>query len=205
MNEKLLYSKSPYLTTEYLLDLFKDMASPKMKISDLTKNNELISIKRGIYLHGDMYQRDFSRLVLAGLIYGPSAISFESALSLHNLIPERVEAITSICFKRKKLFQTPVGRFTYKYIPKELYPLGINYHQTNLGNFFIASPEKAICDMAYFEKLTDVESAKSYMLDSLRIDRIDIQKLNLELLLKLEKSYKRKSISLIKDAIGDMK
>lgn len=203
MNEKLINSESPYLTTMYLLDMFQEMASPKMKVAKLVKNNDLIPIKRGFYLHGQKYKKPYSKLVLSTMIYGPSAISFEYALSFHGLIPERVETLTCICFKRNKSFDTPVGTFTYKYIARELFPIGLEYHQTELGNFFMASPEKAICDMAYFEKFTTLKEAETYLFVSLRIDRNVIKDLNFEKILLLERTYKRKSVSLIVDVIGE--
>lgn len=203
MNEILLNSESSYLTTMYLMDMFKEMASPSMKIAELVKKGDLIPIKRGLYIHGAKYKKDYSKLVLSGLIYGPSAVSFEYALSHHGLIPERVETISCLCFKRNKSFDTPVGKFSYKYIAEEIYPIGIEFEQTKLGNFFIASPEKAICDMAYFDKISSVKEAKSYLFESLRIDRSEIANLNFENLLIIERSYKRKSVSLIVDAIGE--
>lgn len=185
------------------MDLFGNMASPKMKISDLVSKGELIPIKRGIYLHGKVYKRHYSKLVLAGMIYGPSAISFEYALSYHGLIPERVELIQSICFKRDKIFETPIGNFKYKYISEKLYSLGISYHQTELGNFFMATPEKAICDMAYFEKFVHFSEVEKYLFDSLRIDKSELAKMDLELLNELESTYKRKSVQMIVRAIKE--
>lgn len=203
MNEKLNNSESPYLTIMYLLDMFQEMASPKMKVAQLVKKNDLIPIKRGLYLHGQKYKKSYSKLVLSTMVYGPSAISFEYALSFHGLIPERVETLTCICFKRNKSFDTPVGTFAYKYIAKELFPIGLEYHQTELGNFFMASPEKAICDMAYFEKLTNFKEAEAYLFESLRIDRNAIKNLSFENVLLLERVYNRKSVSLIVDVIGE--
>ncbi|WP_372656269.1 type IV toxin-antitoxin system AbiEi family antitoxin domain-containing protein [Halobacteriovorax sp.] len=201
MEEKLQRSQSNYLTTEYLQSLYSDLKMPRNKIASLVKKGELIPIRRGIYLHGAAYQRQYSKSVLAGLIYGPSAVSFEYALSYHGLIPERVETVTCICFKRNKEFETLVGNFSYRYIPKDLYPEGLEYHQTSLGNYFMASPEKALCDIVYFKKITSIDEALSYLLESLRIDRDELKNLSLEKLLLLERFYKRKSVVLIVDAV----
>ena len=201
MEEKLLKAESSYLTTEYVRALYSSLKMPKNKITNLVKNGDLVKVRRGLYSHGKNYDRPYSKSVLSGMIYGPYAISFEYALSQHGLIPERVETVTSICFKRDKRFETEVGTFQYKYISKELYPLGINYYQTELGNYFMASAEKALCDMVYFQKISSVESARIYLLESLRIDKEQLQKLNLEMLLLLEKSYQRQSVQFIVDAI----
>ena len=49
--------------------------------------------------------------LLANLIFGPSYISLESALSLHGLIPERVETVTSVTFKKNKMFKNEKARW----------------------------------------------------------------------------------------------
>lgn len=205
MEEKLLKSQSEYLTTEYLQSLYSDLRMPRNKISNLVKKGELKPIRRGLYLHGDIYEREYSKHVLAGMIYGPSAVSFEYALSCHELIPERVETITCISLKKDNEFETLVGNFSYKYISKDLYPEGLEYFQTSLGNYFMASPEKALCDMAYFEKINTTEDALSYLFEFLRIDREGLKKLSLERLLLLEKKYKRKSVVLIVDAVRSIR
>jgi predicted transcriptional regulator of viral defense system len=201
MEEKLLKTQSNYLTADYLQALYSSLEMPKNKISSLVKKGELLSVRRGLYLHGSVYGRQYSKAVLSGMIYGPSAISFEYALSHHGLIPERVELVTCICFKRDKSFDTSVGSFHYKYISKDLYPEGLEFHKTELGNYFMSSPEKALCDMAYFQKISCVDSAKVYLFESLRVDPDEVKKLNIEKLLLLEKLYKRKSVGFVVDAI----
>ena len=205
MEKDLHASPIPYLTIEYLLDLYRDYASPQHKVKGLTDNGEIIHIKQGLYLLGKDYQRNYSREVLSGMIYGPSAISFEYALAHHGLIPERVETITCLCFKRDKIFKTPVGAFTYKYISKKLYAPGLNYHQTELGNYFMASPEKAICDIVYFQKNKSLKEAKAYLLEELRIYENEIQNLDSTRLLELTRWYKRESVQVTVDAIIEIK
>jgi predicted transcriptional regulator of viral defense system len=78
----------------------------------------VVRVKKGLYIFGDEYRiRPFSRESLANLIYGPSIISLESALSFHGLIPERVATVTSVTPKRSKRFTTPVGCFVYRQVP----------------------------------------------------------------------------------------
>jgi hypothetical protein len=139
--------------------------------------------------------------VLAGIIYGPSAISLEYALSFHGLIPERVEIVTSICFKKDKTFKTPIGYFTYRYLSKMRYAYGIEHHRTKLGNFLMASPEKALCDLALFQKLESEEDAIVYCLENLRIDPEKLLNLNVDKLKKIAQIYQKKSIQKLVDAI----
>jgi hypothetical protein len=201
MDKSLQNLETPYLSTDYLLELFKDYDYPKDKIKNLTKAQDLINVVRGIYVTGVDYKKAYSKEVLANLIYGPSVISFEYALSYHGLIPERVEVITSLCFKRNKIFQTPVGNFSYKYISSDKYPVGIHYEQTSLGNFFIATPEKAICDLAFFQKINSEEVAIEYLIDDLRINQDRLMDLKIEKLLELKKVYARSNVGHVVDAI----
>jgi hypothetical protein len=201
MDKILNQTKIPYLTTPYLLSLFAKQKYPKDKIKNLLAKGDLIHLKQGLYLLGEEYQRPYSKEVLAGMIYGPSAISLEYALGYHGLIPERVETVTSICFKRNKEFSTPIGAFTYRYFGADLYPLGIDYVQAETGNFFIASSEKALCDMAYNASITSEAEALDYVLGSLRVEEEEVRKLRAPLLMELGKTYNRRSSSHLVDAL----
>ncbi len=203
--EKLLFQKElPYFTTPYLMSLFSEYKSPRDKIKHLTKNGELVHIRQGLYILGQDYNRKYSREVISGMLYGPSAISMEYALSFHGLIPERVEKITGICFKRDKFFNTPIGMFSYKYLPTQKYTIGIEYHRTDLGNFFIAAPEKALCDKVYYSTIKEMSEVPPYLLEELRIDMMDLQKLDINLLTRLSEIYKRKNTLYLLQTIASL-
>jgi len=194
MEKVLKNCPQPYLTTDYLLGLFHSYKSPRDKIKKLNQDGDLIHVKQGLYLLGPDYDRTYSLEVMAGMIYGPSCISFEYALSYHGLIPEKVQTITCLCFKRDKNFKTVIGEFNYKYIAKEKYYIGIEYHQTENGNFFIASKEKAICDMVFKEKLSNNNETFEYLCKFLRIEEDELLKLDITLLISIAELYKRKSV-----------
>ena len=193
MENILFQEKLPYFTTPFLISLFSNYKSPRDKIKYLTQNEDLIHIKQGLYTLGRNYNRTYSREVVSGMLYGPSAISMEYALSFHGLIPERVEKITCICFKRDKFFTTPIGLFSYKYLPLPKYIIGIQYHRTELGNFFIAAPEKALCDKVYFSSIKAKSEVLEYLLEELRINIMQLLKLDINLLTRLSENYKRKN------------
>jgi len=67
-------------------------------------------------------------LLLSSVIYGPSYVSFEYTLSYHGLIRERVYLFKNATFnkRRSKVFKTMFGKFSYRDIPKEAYPYGVN-------------------------------------------------------------------------------
>ena len=109
-----------------LMVALEEYARPRDKITDLIRKNNIIRIKKGLYIFGDDYRRyPFSRELLANLIYGPSYISLEYALHYHGLIPERVEALTSITTGRSRIFLTPVGLFKYYCSPLQAFQTGM--------------------------------------------------------------------------------
>lgn len=203
--EKILYqTDQPYFTTAYLLSLFRSYKSPRDKIKNAVKNGDLIKVKQGFYILGLDYKRSFSKEVLSGMLYGPSAVSLEYALSFHGLIPERVERVTCLCFKKNKIFNTPVGCFSYKFISANKYSIGIEYRQTVLGNFFIAGPEKALSDKVYFSRITDRVGMEKYLFEELRIEPDALLKLDLSLLTRISEVYRRRNITFLLNTITKM-
>ena len=147
---KNLRNKAKTEELDYLLimNCLSSYKQPRDKLTKLLKTNQLIRIKKGIYVFGEEYRnRPYSLEILANLIYGPSYISFEYALAYHNLIPEKVTRITSACSKRIKQFTTPVGNFIYYYVAPLKYPVGIKIESIDENsNFLIATKEKALTD-----------------------------------------------------------
>jgi predicted transcriptional regulator of viral defense system len=152
----LLNLRNSILTEEFDYSFIKyalcEYKNPRVKINGLLKKGKIIRVKKGLYVFGhELAKGPYSKEVLANLIYGPSYISLEYALSFYGLIPERVEAITSITSKRKKLFNTPVGIFSYRYINPSIYSYGVTlYELDKYHSILIASKEKALSDMLYF-------------------------------------------------------
>src|SRR3989344_3140001 len=74
------------------------------------KDKLLARLKRGVYCILPPYQKYLpNTFEIAQILYGPSYISLESALSHHGLIPEAVYATTSACMKRSQTIETFLG------------------------------------------------------------------------------------------------
>ena len=128
--------------------LEKSFSNVNEKISNLVKNGDLIRLKKGFYTFSKPYQTKAIDLISASnMLYTPSYVSFDYALSFYGMIPERVSEITSATSKNEKLFETPIGRFSYKKVSIEAYSLGVDWIYDDIeGGKFIATPEKALCD-----------------------------------------------------------
>ena len=127
---------------------------------------------------------------LAQFIYGPSYISFESALSYHEWIPERVSITCSATIKQTKSFNAPVGEFHFEKIPNDSFKLGVSYIKEENTKYLMADPWKAIADMIYCRKKR-WESINDLKFD-LRIEKECIKNHKLDLLAELSQTYSHK-------------
>lgn len=192
---------------QVLLDSLKQYERPRDKITSLLRQGVIIRVKKGIYVFGQKYaRRPFSREILANMIYGPSCISLDFALQYHGLIPERVEAITSVTSGRGRRFVTPVGLFIYRRVPPEAFPVGVDQVQFNDGRtFLIAVPEKALADKIQEDRGTGIRSQRDmlwYLIENLRIDGESLSKLNVETLSILAERYGSRKLKLLNRVIA---
>ncbi len=187
----------------FLLSILKEYAHPRDKISEWLKSGDLIRVKKGLYVFGEhIMHSSYSLEILANLIYGPSAISLQYALTFYGLIPERVTTITSITNKRNKKFTTPIGDFTYQYLSPTKYPIEITWINASKKNhFLIASPEKALCDHIYLTdkkiNLKTTEEMNHYLLHDLRIDESALRSLHTNKLQMINKVYEDDRLTLL--------
>jgi hypothetical protein len=171
LEKKLYQSPHPYLTDSELASLLNGTPNSRYsKVKRFMAQGKLLHIRKGLYCLTEKvgYLIKPHPFELAQYIYGPSYISLESALSYHNLIPERVYTVTSITGKRSKNFETPLGMFSYLHLPIENLYLEVERIKENGHIFFIAKPWKAICD--YVSCYKKNWNSMKPLLDSLRID-----------------------------------
>jgi len=193
-------AKTEELDYLFLLECLSSYGKPRNKISALLKSGQLIRVKKGLYVFGKDYQkRPYSLEVLANLIYGPSYVSLEYALAYYDLIPEAVTRVTSVCSKRKKLFETPVGVFTYAYLSASKYTTGVTWTSVDEHtHFLIATKEKALAD--YVARLKPFENKKDllvYLVEGMRIDPEDLKVFDLSLMAEIAGVYQNKNVDFL--------
>ena len=168
------------------------------KISNLIRNGDLIRLKKGFYSFSKPYQsKPIDLISVANSLYTPSYVSFDYALSFYGMIPERVNEITSATSKNEKLFDTQIGRFSYKKVSMEAYSLGLDWIYDDIeGGRFIATAEKALCDKIKYDRGIGTLT-QSLMKEYLKYDlRIDITKpINYELIEIIAKAYKSRNLN----------
>lgn len=162
------------VTGELLIDqLSETYASPACKIGRMVENGEIVRLKR------DLYETDVhvAPYLVANDLYGPSYISYEFALSWHEIIPEFVRVVTSAtCNKhRNKKFTNSLGSFSYSDVPEAVFKEGVDTLIQDNREYRMASPVKAVCDKLY--KMPPIRSPlelESLMFDDLRFDEESI-------------------------------
>ena len=157
-----------------LKTIFSDHASPSNKIEELCRKGLLTRVRRGLYtVAPKISHKPIERLLVANHLYGPSYVSFETAMEFHGMIPERVFTVVSSTPRRTKRYSTELGRYQYNHVPPEYFRVGIKLESSETGNYMIASPEKALCDYLMLLsnlRIQSTQSMRAFLEDFLRID-----------------------------------
>ena len=157
------------LTSCMIQDRLRDYSNAPCKMGRLVRDGKYHRIIRGLY-ETDL---DTPGEYLAQSIYSPSYLSFEFALARWGLIPETVFSFTSATAgkRRSKTYSTSFGTFTYRDIPEKAFPYGIRYIETDRGGYWIAGPEKALCDKVYsLHPVHSLKAMRDLLFEDLRID-----------------------------------
>ena len=176
-------------TTTILKQELAGFANPQGKIARLVREGKLIPLVRGLYEDDP----STSGACLAGSICGPSYLSFEYALSRHGLIPEAAAAYTSAtCGKRKtKRFDNAFGIFEYRDVPATVFGLGVELRYDTGCPYWIAAPEKALCDQLHkLPPASNQADLEELLLGYLRVDDEGLLALRLPLVLRLAGRYR---------------
>ena len=180
---------------------------PRDKITALLKKGVLIRVKKGLYVFGpDFARRPYSREILANLIYGPSCVSLQYALSYYGLIPEQAAEVTSVTSKRDKRFDTPAGRFRYRYLHPSKFAVDVHRERADgESSFLIATREKALADLLLLEsrgfRPENPGELLDHLLEDLRCDQEALSGLDRKHLEEIAAVYKNPKVSLLVQAI----
>ncbi len=192
--------KTEVFDYQTLINFLKDLKKPRDKISALLVEGKIVRIKKGLYVFGENWRQESLCLeMIANLVYGPSCVSFEYALTHYGLIAERSKVITSLAIGDTKTFPTPIGTFEYRAISQEKFKVGIDYiNWGKEGGYFIASPEKALADLVYRTPgIHSLEQLRYYLFEEMRVDETMFRKLDFQKLKEISTIYKKNSTTLL--------
>lgn len=164
-----------------VVNLFPDSSRNAIyaQVQRALKSGEVVQVRRGLYhLSRTVSRQLVSVEVLSNLIYGPSYVSFESALSYHGWIPEAVRNCMCVTSLRPRRFETVHGLFSYVLIKQTPLMAGVLNVDSGVGSFFVATPLKALADMVASRGLDWTDSRP--LVESLRIEPDDVEGLGSE-------------------------
>ena len=188
------------ITILNLKEKYIDFTDINGKIKRDIDNGILFPIVRGIYeTNGNT-----DGFLLTSYIYSPSYLSFEYALSFHNIIPERVVVYTNATFNKRKskTYKNHFGLFTYRDVPKEAFPFFVQAYERDTYSYVIASPEKALCDLLYIKQpVKSIKELKMLLFKDLRINKDAFEQLNFKDIMFLSNKYTSNSIKHLKKYI----
>lgn len=187
-----------------LMHVLAEYSKPRDVVSSLLRKEQIIRVRKGLYVFGELWRRQpISREMLANLVYGPSILSIDYALAWYGLIPEHVDALTSISSGRSRHFNTPLGSFSYTHLSQERFTFGAAIQKSNTGNWLITEPIKALADKVWTDKRfqpTSPASYADYLFEDLRIDEATLagyyNKLNMN---NLRQAYSTRKVTWMVD------
>ena len=154
-------------------------------LNRLVKMNELIRLCPGIYI---LPEKIADIEIIANLIYYPSYLSFDSALTKYGLISQIPYTFSFATIRKTKSITLLDYSIEYRRINKSYFS---GYIKLKNG-LFIASPEKALVDMIYISSF-----GKTYFdFGNIILTKIDVKKLN-RLLSRYPLPVKRKAERII--------
>ena len=122
------------------------------QLSRWSRAGKLHQLRRGLYSLAPPYRKVIPHpFVVANRLVPGSYVSGLSALAFAHVIPEFVPEVTSCGPGRPHVRTTPLGRYSFRHLKREL---RFGYRLVNLGSgqdAFVASPEKAFLDLVHLQ------------------------------------------------------
>lgn len=133
-----------------------------------SKRNRVIKLKNGLYRLKTAYP---SLFLVANNVYRPSYVSFDTALSYYQIIPEVVYSMISATSRASRRFEINEVDYEYRSIKKEAFT-GYVVKNVESEQILMALPEKALADYCYFFYLGKFKEWN---------DRMDLRNINMDL------------------------
>ncbi len=137
------------------------------QLSRWCASGKLQRLRRGLFALAPPYRKVVPHpFLVANRLSAGSYVSGLSALAFANAIPEYVPEVTSCGPARPHVRETPLGRFSFRYVKPSL---RTGYRLVGLvdgQSAFVACPEKAFLDLAHLQPGGDTPA----WIDELRMD-----------------------------------
>lgn len=182
MNNPLTQLGNVPVSASVLKSLFPQIARGDQKVRLLERDKQIIRLKRGVYVCSlDITGKELSTELIANHLYTPSYVSMSSALRFYGLIPETVYTTQSMTLKHSRAFATPLGRFEYIYLPRQVFSIGLTNVKKDDYSFVMATPEKALCDLVASSSGVNfryLKEAETYLEEDIRMEMEDFKQMD---------------------------
>lgn len=184
----------PVILMSSMNGIFSNLKTQQRQLNRWEKKGLIIRLKRGLYVLNKHDRKvNPSKVHIANSLYSASYVSTEYALGYYDLIPEKVEDVTSITTKNTASFTNDLGTFSYRHLKTSLFFGFTVIKDENSFPVRIAEPEKAMLDFIYLN-LQDFKNASKDIFDlSYRFQNLEIFKKGK--LKEFAKRYDNKQVS----------
>lgn len=161
------------------------------------KSGELVRLQRGLYIMADRYRNHHPHpFALAQALVPGSYISFETALSFHGWIPEKVFTTSSVVPSRKsrRYEHEKLGAYSFHplAVQKGFFLELVNRHQIDGQTMLVAKPCRALIDLVCLRKIAWQNIG--WISEGLRIDFDFLRSITKEDINTLQLVYKHKQV-----------
>jgi hypothetical protein len=198
------FREFPLISLSHLYNAVKNTATFKVQLNQWLNKGLIIKLRKGLYILNENDRKIHpSRIFLANALYSPSYVSTEYALGYYDLIPEKVEDVTSVTTKNVKRFNNPLGTFIYQHLKTDLFFGFKEILDDNKFPVHIAEPEKAILDFIYLNLADFKNKDQDVFALSYRLQNLDLLKKNK--LLAFAKRYNKVVLALANNLLNYIK
>ncbi|SRR6056297_3055392 len=148
------------------------------QLSNWSSKGYISKLKNGIYILNKEKNKVPGQHIAFSL-NPKSYLSMEWALFKYGLIPEIVNAYTSVTAKSGRTYHNKMGTFIYRSVKKELF-FGYYKEKENGFPYLIAYPEKALVDFLYLNSgtLDTKEDVEELRLNQFELENLDKKKID---------------------------
>ncbi len=162
------------------------------QLSNWSSKGYILKLKNGVYILNREMDKVPGRHIAFSL-NPKSYLSMEWALFKYGLIPEIVNAYTSITTKPGRTYNNKMGTFIYRSVKKDLF-FGYYKEKENGFPYLIAYPEKALVDFLYLNSgILDTKED----VEELRLNQVELKNLNKNKINEYAKATNLKKMSKI--------
>jgi len=169
------FGEFPVISSSQFSGVTENIDALRWNLASWQKKGLVAKLRKGLYILNERDRKiNPSRIFLANALYFPSYVSTEYALGYYDLIPERVEDVTSVTAKKTIRFSNAFGTFVFQHVKTALFFGFTKIEDENGFPVLVAQPEKALLDFIYLNLQSFTGEGKDVFDRSYRFQNLGI-------------------------------